>query len=295
VTDTEADRIRAAAGEVLDDEKTMSLTDIAEEWNLRGYGTVTGRPWTPSTLRRILLNPHNAGLLDDGQSPAPWPGILTPEVHKQLAEKLGDPDRNTGGQHEGRAYLLTGGYARCGLCGTPLISNPVRPGHRSYVCSSGTRTGGCGKIRISGQALDDYVSLHLLAHVGADFETGGGTVAALRQLRADALTAHENAAAARTAADSLARDFAARTISKEAYVRVAAEADRMATEADELMRLAAVELPASVEELTAWWNGANVAQKRPIMEVFIETVEIHPVTTPGSKVFDERRVQIHWR
>jgi hypothetical protein len=295
VTDTEADRIRAAADEVLDDDKNMSLTDIAEEWNLRGYATVTGRPWTPSTLRRILLNPHNAGLLEDGVTPAPWPAILTPQTHRRLVEKLDGPERGTGGQHADRVYLLTGGYACCGLCTVQLLSNPVKPGQRSYVCSSTKRTGGCGKIRINGEALDDYVSLHLLAHVGADIEAGGGTSAAHRQLQEHALTAHENAAAAQIAAQGLAQDYAAGIISKDAYVRVATEADRLAEEAGELGRLAAVRLPQTVHELTAWWNGASVAQRRPIMEVFIEAVEVHPALKKGNNVFDERRVKIRWR
>jgi hypothetical protein len=56
-----------------------------------------------------------------------------------------------------------------------------------------------------------------------------------------------------------------------------------------------VQLPESVGDLTAWWNDASVGQRRPIMEVFIEAVEVHPAIKKGSNQFDERRVKIRWR
>lgn len=291
--DEELERGRAAAVEFLDND--MSLAAVVSEWCVRGYKTVTGRDWSQPSMRRMFLNPANAGLLPDGTR-APWPAMFDPETHRRLVEKLMDPERRTGGDLEGRSYLLTGDErAVCALCGKALISHPSTPGVRSYVCSTGNRTGGCGKVRVQADGLEKYVATHVLARITADMDGPGTILRAHEKLQADATRASEKARNAADAAKTMAGEFAVGNASKDAYLQVAAHAERLADEARGLSRLAAVELPTTVEDIAQWWNEASFEDQRVLVDLFVERVYVGSATARGSKVFDEGRVSIVWR
>lgn len=289
----EIDRGRAAAAELLDHD--AKLSEIVGEWNVRGYKTVTGRPWTEPSMRRMLLNPANAGLLPDG-SPAPWPAMFDPETHRRLVEKLNDPQRRTGGDLEGRVYLLTGdARAVCGLCGKPLISHPSTPGVRSYVCTTNRRTGGCGKIRVQADGLEKFVATHVLARICTDMDGPGTIVRAHEKLRRDAIHARSQADIAKDAAKTMAGEFAVGNATKDAYLHVVAHAEQLESEATELGRLASVELPHTLDDIADWWNHAKMEDRRVLVDVFVERIHVGPAVARGSRVFDEGRVTIEWR
>jgi Recombinase zinc beta ribbon domain len=292
--DDELEKGRAAAAQFLDQDGT-TLRGLVSEWNVRGYKTVTGRDWTEPTMRRMFLNPANAGLLPDGR-PAPWPAMFDPETHRRLKEKFSDPDRRTGGDLEGRAYLLTGDdRAVCALCGKSLISHPARPDVRSYVCSTGNRTQGCGKVRVQADGLERYVATHVLARISADMDGPGTILRAHQKLRDDAVRAVAQARNAQEAATTMAGEFAAGNASKEAYLQVAAHSSRLADEARVLARLAAVELPVTIDDIAQWWNSADLDEQRVLLDLFVEKVYVGSAKARGSRVFDESRVSIAWR
>jgi len=288
----EIERGRAAALEFADTDVT--LTALVSEWNVRGYKTVTGGEWSETAMRRMFQNPANAGLLRDG-SPAPWPAMFDPEVHQRVLEKLSDPDRRTRGDAEGRVYLLTGdARSVCALCAKALVSHPPAPGMRSYVCSTSKRTGGCGKIRVQADGLEKHVATQVLARIAADMDGPGAIVRAHEKLRSDAARAREQVRSAREAVRTMAGEFAVGNASKDTYLQVAAHAERLAAEAAELARLAAVKLPTTVDDLAQWWNDAKVEDQRVLVDIFIERVYVGPAAS-RSRIFDESRVTIAWR
>jgi site-specific DNA recombinase len=144
----EADRIREATRSLLDG---GNLTRIAREWNDTGVLTTRGREWTKTSVRRMLLSPRIAGLRQHGDEtfPAVWEPIISQEEHVRLRARFGLP-----GRAFGRRYLLTGGLARCGVCGGPLIARPKADGRRCYVCAAR----GCGKIRVLAVPVEEYVA-----------------------------------------------------------------------------------------------------------------------------------------
>jgi site-specific DNA recombinase len=139
VVEAEADALRWAAAQVL---AGASLSGLAADLNRRGIRTATGRPWRSTELRRALLRPRNAGLMQHrGQvvGEADWPAILEEDTWRGVRAVLSDPARRTnpGGA---RRWLLSG-LAVCGICGDPVRSFSSAAKRRKtkpvYTCRTG--------------------------------------------------------------------------------------------------------------------------------------------------------------
>jgi len=152
----EAEVIRVVALRVLDGE---ALRGIAHDLDRRGVPTISGRPWSPRTLRDILLRPRTAGLRQhQGHviGPAAWPAILDLNTWETVRVILTNPDRRPPSMTNVRKHLLNG-IAKCGVCKDPLISHHDtrgEGGYLSYVC----RKRGCRKVRVSIRHLDEAVT-----------------------------------------------------------------------------------------------------------------------------------------
>lgn len=103
------------------------------------YTTVTGRPWTASSLRDCLMRPRLAGLsVYRGQvvGKGQWPAILTEEQHRAVRALLSDPARRTTTGNRA-TYLLSGlALAECGAAVTSfgLKRRPNTPPQPMYRC-----------------------------------------------------------------------------------------------------------------------------------------------------------------
>jgi site-specific DNA recombinase len=138
-----------------------SLRGRSARLNAAGHVTTTGRPFTPSALRRILIRPRNAGLREHrGQivGKAAWPAIVAEEKWRAVAALLTDPARRTNAGRSPR-WLLSG-VARCWACDEPVIvtraSAPRRP-TPSYTCRAGKHV-----VRNAAE-LDAYVCMVMRA------------------------------------------------------------------------------------------------------------------------------------
>jgi len=155
VNELEASAIRSAAAAVL---AGASLRGIAKEWNAQGIATATGRQWDMTGVRRVLLRPRNAGLMEHkGQivGPAQWRRILPEEQWYALRSFLTDPARTitTG---NARRWLGSGLY-HCGACGQTVIGSTAN-GRRAYRCRRG-----CVSRTLTG--VDEYVSKVVMARL----------------------------------------------------------------------------------------------------------------------------------
>ena len=137
----EAELIRKAADDVL---AGASLRSVVSEWKALGMSTPRSAKgvdgWTHNGLRKILLNPRNAGLATyKGEviGQGAWKAILSPETHALLVAKLTDPTRLTRRDSQGRkaANLLTG-IARCAVCDEPVNAGSGYKGRLIYQCRS---------------------------------------------------------------------------------------------------------------------------------------------------------------
>ena len=147
VEEREANAIQDAAGKIL---AGASVLSMGRAWSAAGIKTSTGRDFQGSEVRRVLLRPRNAGLMEHaGQviGPAEWPPILPEEQWRALVAHLTTPARRTT-TGNARKWLGSGLY-RCATCGETAVGTMVN-GRKSYRC----RRGCVSRTLID---VDDYV------------------------------------------------------------------------------------------------------------------------------------------
>lgn len=179
----------------------ISLRSIAKELRESAVPTVTGTPWTPETVKDILIRPRNAGQMvyrGEVVGDAPWQPIVRPEVFEQVRRILTDPARKTVNTGHGRArkYLGSGIYL-CGSCddGTPMRVNGGQKRAPRYVCKSGPHL-----IRDQ-KTLDTYVR-----GVVAELLTDGALAAMLSNDDVDVEALREERAVVEATLKTLAHD-----------------------------------------------------------------------------------------
>jgi hypothetical protein len=109
----EAEVVQDAARRVLAGE---SLRSIARMLNEAGKTTTTGKPWTGSALRKVLVRPATAALRGSAGEVIGrglWQPLLPEDQWRGVVAVLTDPARRTTDRYT-RTYLGSGLY-RCGV------------------------------------------------------------------------------------------------------------------------------------------------------------------------------------
>jgi site-specific DNA recombinase len=134
VREVEAQALQSAARAVLAGE---SLRGIAKRWNEQLVTTTTGGRWDPTGVRRVLLRPRTAGLMEHrGEviGEASWDAIVPPEQWQALRTVLTSPGRrSTTGN--ARRWLGSGLY-RCEVCRETVVGTTTN-GRKAYRCRRG--------------------------------------------------------------------------------------------------------------------------------------------------------------
>lgn len=279
----EAQVLREAAGMLVDG---ATLGSIARRLNDGEVLTVEGKAWTAVHLRRLLLRPRNAGLREHKGvvvGPAVWEGILDPALYGAVCAVLRDPTRRM--NHHARPYLLTGGVARCGVCGGKLIARPRSDGARCYVCVT---PAGCGKIRRLAEPVESEVVARLVALVGSlpTIEP----VVAVAQLDIEADLATLEAKMANLAKDHYVLDV----IGRNEYL---AARDALAAAQSVLREQLTIRprrrrtLPA---DLATSWPDMGHEDRRATVADWIDAVVILPATR-GYNRFDPNKIVVRWK
>lgn len=127
-----------------------TLRSIARAWNADGLTTTVGKPFEAYSVRNILANPRNAGLVapprasSGGQSAGlnlrladlpsgSWEPLVTPETWAAARDLLADPKRRS--TPGALPKSLLSGIATCGVCGADMKAGVVR-GIKSYRCAA---------------------------------------------------------------------------------------------------------------------------------------------------------------
>lgn len=129
IVEDQAALIREAATRVL---AGWSLRSCAADLAKRGVKLPYGGAMVGDAVRRVLVAPTTAGKRAHGEKlyEGNWPAILDEETWQLLQAQLGRARkvsgrgrRQVGGRRRNaaRRYLLTGGLARCGVCGNEMI------------------------------------------------------------------------------------------------------------------------------------------------------------------------------
>ncbi|PFG38218.1 DNA invertase Pin-like site-specific DNA recombinase [Georgenia soli] len=290
----EAEVIRTAAERLLAGD---TLTSLVRSLEADGVQTVTGKPWSTTALRQMLLSPRNWGMRtrqDGDPVKAVWDPIISARDGERLTQKLTDPARRT--NRSARRYLLSG-MCRCGRCGAVLVSHP-KQGVRKYECRPIANRKGCGRLSITAAPLEEWVTeavLELLddPKLTATLTTGGETGdEEAAQLRADLVGLKERRA---DAAQMFALGDIDRAewsvIRKTIEPQLRTKEARLATLTN---RTAADAYIGHGDRLRSQWQSLNLTRQRAIIQAVINHVTIQPAAVPGRHGLDPERVQPDW-
>lgn len=284
----EAAVIRDAAGRVLAGD---SLHAVVQDLNDRGVETAQGALWRTQTLRRILTAWTVAGRREHrgaDAGPAVWPAILDEATHRRLRAVILDPSRFR--EAPARVALLAGGIARCGRCGSKLITQRRSTGKRVYVCLK--HLGGCGRLSIQADPVEALV-------VEAVFQAVDSPRLAKAVAGPDA--SNDDAAEvadARSRMDELAAMWAAGEISRSerTAARKTLEAILRASErrdATDTRRSVLAPYVAGGGALRAAWPDMGLDLRRSVVAAVIDAVKVNPTDQRGPR-FDSSRVDVEW-
>lgn len=284
--------IREAADTVL---AGGSIRALAADLNERGLYSSTGAKWDGSTLRRMLIRPRNAGILQhrgEEAGPSKWDGALDEPTWRSLRAVLDDPARIPTRSNV-RKHLGSGLYL-CGVCGETLTSFSKGTGKPAkYKC----RKNDC--VLRDLVLLDQWVVWHLLKRLGepdavemfARQQEGGPDLGAAQAALEDA----------RKGLDELAAAFGAGELDMQEW-RIARAGLRKRKEEAEAVLSSAVRVNPMVELLQAQdraaaWNAWDLARQRAAVD-WAMTVTVLPAKTgrrPGGSYWDPDAVVIDFR
>jgi hypothetical protein len=294
VREAEAEIIREAAKRVLAGESTWA---ICGDLNRRGVPTVGGGAWRTATLDRTLTCGIAAGKRrhHGDFTKAVWAPIIDETTWLRLRAKINDR-RSSTSHRVGRVYLLTGGVARCGKCGSPLHAKRRQKGVRAYACLSGPNKGGCGGLTITAEPLEAYVVELLIYRLdSAEFAAANS--------KTDAIDV-----AAAAAADEVARlegklieyadDFDEGRIGRSEWMHLRSKNEERLAELrkSQTRQTSALALtPFSTgKSLAEQWPSLSLDRRRAVVSALLDRVVVHPASRMGPG-FDPGRVDPQWR
>lgn len=288
----EAEVIREVAQRIVSGE---TIRGVVADLNNRDINTVSGAPWTATTLRRILTAPRTAGLRQHQGvtvGKAEWKGIINETTHHQLRAILLDPERRT--NQSARKYVLTG-YAHCALCGAKLVARPRSDKRRSYVCSTGPGFTGCGRIRVLADELERHVAEMIVEAVDSDALAAADAV----EPTVDDLATTAEIARIESEMDALADDYANGVVSREMFSKAAARLDARKVDAQRALSTSAtvgrrVGVLTDPTPMGERWANMNFDQRRVVLDVVVDQVVVGPAVK-GRNRFDPDRVSVVWR
>lgn len=284
----EVARIQEAAERVLAGE---SVRSIASSWNEDGIPTVTGRPWTVTTIQSILTSGRIAGLREHKGvvvAKAQWEPIIGDDLRERLLVVLA-PKRKA---RKVRTYPLTG-FLRCGKCGRPLKSLAREGGGRSYACRKGPGLDGCGGIRVQAPGVEDYIR-DLVCGMLADPETRA-VLTGLAEVDDGGSALVEDLRTVEAKRQRLVDLYTDGDIDRAEFRRRRDELDARASVIEAQMarrsgERVVAEVTGSFEELVELWEDRGPAFQRRITEALLHPITVNPVGR--QRRFDPARLVV---
>lgn len=260
-----------------------SLRSIARMLTEENVTARSGRPWNPSSIRGILINPRYAGrAIYQGEttgSPGNWEAFVSDDVFNLVQARLKDPRRKTNRVGTDRKHLGSGMYL-CAICEKPASSWS----QGRYRCKE-------AHVNRSQNQVDQYV-----LDVVAERLRQADIADLLAPVQADLSPLLEQAEHLRGRLDNIESDYDTGLIDGKRYASARelvltelAAVQRSMADADRGSALG--ELLGSPEPATKFLASGTMTQRGIVSA--LATVRLHPGTR-YSKVFDPDTVQIDW-
>ncbi len=289
VVPDEAAVIQEAASRLLHGD---SLRSIVLDLNARRMSTTTGGQWIARSMKRVLLSPRTAGLIehhDAGTIKASWPPIIAEGQRARLTALLGDPRRRATPGRPAR-YLLSG-VLRCGECGGRLVSVNARNSRgRAYGCPP--PPAGCNHTLIVAGWAEDFVAASVLEALRQPQLVSGGCGDSDHEQDLEAL------ASDRAQLEELAAAYAARQISMAEWLtartaierRIASVTQRVA---DHTSRDALRRMVSDGVALADQWSSLPLERQRSVLGNLLDHIVVNRVGR--GRYADPSRLRPVWR
>jgi hypothetical protein len=299
VNAAEADVLRNIAAKAANGESCSSLSRYL---NTKGVKTRDGHEWLPTTVRRTLMRPLNAGLrVHHGEIVADggWPAILDRTTHELLVAKLGDPKRRT--NHGTATKYLLSFLALCDACGEPMRGRPFGGNRadrgadgqrRAYACRTGRH------VHVDVEQADAAVEQLIIERL-SQLDAAGALVDDTAADELDALRRERVELDAKL--DRLLDKLLDGELSQSTFDRAQVKVAERQAQLDELIAQAIVDAQApkvldgmTGELAAAAWAKATLAHRRAIIAYLCD---IRVVGTKASgRHFDATRdVLVEWK
>lgn len=289
----EVAEIREAARRVLDGETVRS---VCVDFNDRRVRTVTGKPWTPQVLTRLLKSGRISGRREHhGEivADAEWDAIVSARDGDRLRAILLDPTRRKNGR--AHRYLLAG-MLRCGRCGEPLVSRPRQDGRRRYVCARGPGLQGCGKMAVVADEVEELVVEMALYRLEGPDLARALAAARLGDQEANHQRDLDDAA---EQLEELAAAYGNREFTMQEWIAARAPVEERLNKARAALArdtgtAAISEFIGDAEALRRIWPDLPLSRRRAILAALLDHVVVNPARR-GFNRFDPDRVAPIWR
>jgi hypothetical protein len=185
------------------------------------------------------------------------------------------------------------------MCGNRLAPQPTGSGKDGYTCRPGEPTDGCGKIRISAAGVEDDVGKQIIARLVAPGVRERLLAAATGQ-DCNGLPYADQLAAVKAKQGELTDEWTAGTIPRDQWVRATQTLVARERELEQLIgrshRLTDLPVDATIDALSNWWQEeADLLQRRDLVLLFLDHINVMPATKRGNVFFDKDRVTYIWR
>jgi DNA invertase Pin-like site-specific DNA recombinase len=283
-----------------------SVSSIAAELNADGVPTAMGGiRWRNGAVRSVVSKPAIAGLRAHNGvivGKARWKAILTEARWKAVQRAMGSAvvydvngrARKAPRAHRsrGRRWLLTGGLARCGNCGAPMIVGGQRrresavavDGRRwepAYQCHTLSGPDACRSVSVNPASLVEEVVVATVldavesGRIAAKItDTPDPERARLRGMLHDAEDTMHRAAELRGSGDIDWSTWESMHWPAKARADGAREALAAMTDPE-------VDLPAP-DQIRKRWERLTLRQRRAFLERYLDRVEIKPSRVKGG-------------
>lgn len=297
VRESEAVVIRDLAARYLAGESLMSLTTWLEASEVP---TVQDKRWRTGAVRQTLTSPRIAGLRShNGEvvADAVWPAIITPAQHQQLVAAFGR--KKITGRRTARRYLLSG-MLRCGKCGNKLFSSARREGNRNrrrYVCSSSPDHGGCGRLTVVAEPVEEWLTEAVLLRL--DTPAMGDALAGRAAADERHAAVLSDLDADQTQMRELAEMWASKQISSAEWKAAREPIEARIRDAERQLSTfsgttALHGLIGNSAALRDDWDSLNLTRQAAIIAAVLDFATIAP-GDPGARALDPNRIIPTWR
>jgi DNA invertase Pin-like site-specific DNA recombinase len=276
VIQQEATIIEEVAARVLDQE---TLSAIVRDLRIRKIPTSRGKDWTITAVRRLLQNPRIQAIVGD----AAYQGLLRVFSDAKYRQRLGRP-----------AQHLLSGIVTCS-CGQKMyVSSRSTFGNPCYRCFTNTKVGNCGRVQVSANELENYVTEATIKWLsGPGLATVRARIAAQdadlsriqKQIQVDEQLLEDTAREAGslglspTVLAAYIRPIEARLTANRARLK---RAPALAVLAD---------IPTTRKQLEKAWESWDINRQRQVLKAAITSLTVSPTQQRGP-VFDVDRVKL---